>query len=206
MSTKRKMQAKNAESRYSSKSYQPSPYDHLLWGAINKNTEHRHIYTHKDVGQESYASTEVTINATAASNTDGTISQPAGTILKRLEIIPQSTITTAGAAGDDLDFSLGNVVGGGQYLAVQALLDDGGAAVSALKGRILPVIDNFGGQAVNAFNDAPYFGPATSEASTIQATTYTATKRKLHFRFTPLANDLAATGKVTLVAHFVKTY
>ena len=121
MSTKRKLQAKNAESRYSSKSYKPSPYDHLLWGAINKNTEHRSDYSHKDVGQESYASTVVTINATAASNTDGTISQPAGTILKRLEIIPQANITTAGNNGDDLDFSLGNVAGGAQFLAAKAL-------------------------------------------------------------------------------------
>ena len=112
----------------------------------------------------------------------------------------------AGNNGDDLDFSLGNVAGGAQFLAAKALLDDGGAAVSALKGRILPVIDNFAGQAANAFANAPYFGPATSEASPIVATTYTATKRNLHFRFTPLATNLAATGKVTLVAHFVKTY
>jgi len=38
MSTKRKQQAKNYNSAYSSARSKPSPLDHLLWGSINLNT------------------------------------------------------------------------------------------------------------------------------------------------------------------------
>tara|TARA_B100000795_G_scaffold269022_1_gene257256 strand:+ start:21 stop:665 length:645 start_codon:yes stop_codon:yes gene_type:complete len=214
MSTKRKQQAKNYNSAYSSARSKPSPLDHLLWGAINLNTNKRNDLVNVNsnggidsvVGQDSYVAIEVTIPVTFNINTDGIIAQPAGSVLRKLEIIPQVAITTAGAAGNDLDFSLGTTVGGVDLLAASALLNDGGAAVTAPKGRPLPVIDNYAGQAANYFATAPYFGPATTEASAILATTYSATARNLHFRFTPLAANLTASGKVTVIARFTKTY
>ena len=47
-------------------------------------------------------------------------------------------------------------------------------------------------------------GTATSEASPVVGALYSATARDVHFRFTPLANDLAATGIVDVVCTFVK--
>ena len=47
-------------------------------------------------------------------------------------------------------------------------------------------------------------GTSGDEASPVVGALYSATARDVHFRFTPLANDLAATGIVDVVCTFVK--
>lgn len=155
-------------------------------------------------GLKSYIVTDTaTVTATAAANTDLTVQQPANTTIKNLYVIPQGTFTTNGVSGDDLDIDVGTgeTAGGGQIIDQKALLDDGGAAVTMAKGDVLAVINNFAGAASNAFVD---IGPATSEAMTIvDGTLGTADARQINIRFTPLANDLAATSTVKVVVEFV---
>jgi len=55
-----------------------------------------------------------TIAVTAAANTDVSFTQPADTIVRNLIAIPAGPIVTAGASGDDVDFSLGTSSGGAQ--------------------------------------------------------------------------------------------
>ena len=141
------------------------------------------------------------ITITAAANSDGTVAQPAGTTLMSVILSPQSVITTAGNSGDDLDFSMGTAAGGAQLLAAKAILDDGGAAVSMAAGASYEVISGGVGQAANAFAG---LGTATSEASPVVGALYSAAARDVHFRFTPLANNLAATGTVDVICTFVK--
>ena len=142
------------------------------------------------------------ITITAAANSDGTVAQPAGTTLMSVILSPQTVITTAGASGDDLDFSMGTAAGGAQILAAKAILDDGGAAVSLAAGGAYEVISGGVGQAANAFVG---LGTATSEASPVVGALYSAAARDVHFRFTPLVSDLAATGTVDVICTFVKT-
>tara|TARA_Y100000593_G_scaffold29963_1_gene59366 strand:- start:567 stop:1106 length:540 start_codon:yes stop_codon:yes gene_type:complete len=144
----------------------------------------------------------VAITITATANSDGTVAQPAGTTLMSVIISPQTIITTAGNSGDDLDFSMGTSAGGAQILAAKAILDDGGAAVSLAAGGAYEVISSGLGQAANAFVG---LGTATSEASPVVGALYSAAARDVHFRFTPLANNLAVTGTVDVICTFVKT-
>ena len=149
----------------------------------------------------SVVSDRVSITITAAANTDGTLAQPAGTWLSDLIIVPHDTITTAGASGDDLDFSFGTSAGGTRLLggAAKALLDDGGAAVSLA--APVYMIDRGAGKGANAHVGS---GIATSEASAVQATLYSAAARTLHARITPLANNLAtAATTVTYLVQFL---
>ena len=133
-------------------------------------------------------------------HTNATLTQPAGTSIKELILIPQAIITTGSGGTAELDFSFGSTDGGGQFLAAKAILD--GAGVSAPVNHPLYVMDAGKStmNAVNAFADVI----ATSEASALVATTYSAASRLLYFRFTPIAADLAATGAVKIIAIFQK--
>ena len=150
----------------------------------------------------SITATTASITATATNNTDTDIGdQPAGTVIKDFIVIPQSALTTAGSSGDDLDISIGTASGGGQILATKALLDDGGSAVTAAANVPLYIIENSVGAAAQKFATNGT-GPATSEAMTPAATLYSSAARDLFVRFTPLANDLSATGAVKIIVVF----
>ena len=150
-----------------------------------------------------------TIAVTAAANTDASFTQPADTIIRNLIAIPAGNIVTAGASGDDVDFSLGTSSGGAQLIATEAILDDGGSAVTWTANAPLYLIQNSHGHAANAFLGTAVAagvvgGPATSEAIAIAATLYTASSRTLYTRLTPLANDLAtAATTVTYLVQFL---
>ena len=150
-----------------------------------------------------------TIAVTAAANTDASFTQPADTIIRNLIAIPAGNIVTAGASGDDVDFSLGTSSGGAQLIATEAILDDGGSAVTWTANAPLYIIQNSHGHAANAFLGTAVAagvvgGPATSEAIAIAATLYTASSRTLYTRLTPLANDLAtAATTVTYLVQFL---
>ena len=58
------------------------------------------------------------------------ISQPAGTYLWNVTFIPAGNLVTAGGSGNDLDFEIGTAASGGEIVALTALLDDGGSAVT----------------------------------------------------------------------------
>lgn len=145
----------------------------------------------------------VAVTATAAANSDLKLgTQPANSSILNLYVIPQDTFTTAGSSGDDLDFNLGTAAGGGQIIDQKALMDDGGAAVNAKEGQVLAIIDNGRPAAANAFSND---GPATSELMALAShgILHTDTARDLHVRFTPLANNLAATGSMMVVCEFL---
>ena len=143
-----------------------------------------------------------TIAVTADATYDVTLTQPADTIIRNLIAIPAGNIVTAGASGDDVDFDLGTAAGGGQIIDEEAILDDGGSAVTWTANVPLYIIQNSHGHAANAFvgtgvTAGVYGGPATSEAIVIASTLYSATARSIYARLKPLANDLA-TGATTV--------
>jgi|TARA_R110002020_G_scaffold42186_1_gene123908 hypothetical protein len=150
-----------------------------------------------------------TIAVTAAANTDASFTQPADTIIRNLIAVPAGNIVTAGASGDDVDFSLGTSSGGTQIIATEAILDDGGSAVTWTANAPLYLIQNSHGHAANQFVSTATTagvvgGPATSEAIVIAATLYTASARTLYTRLTPLANNLAtAATTVTYLVEFL---
>ena len=122
------------------------------------------------------------------------IEQPAGTVLKDVIFIPAGDIVTAGASGDDLDFEIGTAASGGQIVALTALLDDGGSAVTWSGNVPLWVIENSHGHAANHFATAgigPLGGPATSEAIVVAGALYSASARDLHVNFRANTHDLA---------------
>lgn len=146
----------------------------------------------------------VAINATAAANSRGTVIQPGNSFVSDVMVVFESVITTAGNSGDDLDFSMGTAAGGEELIVAKALLDDGGSAVTAPKDIPLRVIAGGVGALANAH--AP-LGLATSEAFTLVAGSLvnsSADVRTLHFEFTPLANNLAATGNAKVIVNFRK--
>ena len=150
-----------------------------------------------------------TIAVTASANTDASFTQPADTIIRNLIAVPAGNIVTAGASGDDVDFSLGTSSGGTQIVATEAILDDGGSAVTWTANAPLYLIQNSHGHAANQFVSTATTagvvgGPATSEAIVIAATLYTASARTLYTRLTPLANNLAtAATTVTYLVEFL---
>jgi len=150
-----------------------------------------------------------TIAVTAAANTDASFTQPADTIIRNLIAVPAGNIVTAGASGDDVDFSLGTSSGGTQIIATEAILDDGGSAVTWAANAPLYLIQDSHGHAANQFvttatTAGVVGGPATSEAIVIAATLYTASSRTLYTRLTPLANDLGtAATTVTYLVEFL---
>ena len=150
-----------------------------------------------------------TIAVTAAANTDASFTQPADTIIRNLIAVPAGNIVTAGASGDDVDFSLGTSSGGTQIVATEAILDDGGSAVTWTANAPLYLIQDSHGHAANQFVSTATTagvvgGPATSEAIVIASTLYSASSRTLYTRLTPLANNLAtAATTVTYLVEFL---
>ena len=152
--------------------------------------------------------TTATIAVTDDTNTDVSFTQPAGTIIRNLIAIPAGNIVTGGASGNDVDFSLGTAAGGGQIIATEAILDDGGSAVTWAAKAPLYLIKDSHGHGANAFVTTSVTagvvgGPATSEAIVIASTLYSAADRTLHARLTPIGADLAtAATTVKYVVQF----
>ena len=150
-----------------------------------------------------------TIAVTDDTNTDVSFTQPADTILRNLIAIPAGNIVTAGCSGNDVDFSLGTSSGGAQLVATEAILDDGGSAVTWTANAPLYLIQDSHGHGANAFvgtgvSAGVVGGPATSEAIVIAATLYSASARTLHARLTPIGADLAtAATTVTFLVEFL---
>ena len=117
------------------------------------------------------STTTGTIAVTDDTNTDVSFTQPADTIIRSLIAIPAGNIVTAGGSGNDVDFSLGTSSGGTQIIATEAILDDGGSAVTWSANAPLYIIQNSHGHAANQFVSTSTTagvvgGPATSEAIT----------------------------------------
>ena len=151
--------------------------------------------------------TTATIAVTDDTNTDVSFVQPAGTIIRNLIAIPAGNIVTGGSSGNDVDFSLGTAAGGGQIIATEAILDDGGSAVTWAAKAPLYLIQNSHGHAANQFVSTATTagvvgGPATSEAIVIASTLYSAAARTLHARLTPIGTDLATAA--TTVKYIVQ--
>ena len=150
-----------------------------------------------------------TIAVTDDTNTDVSFTQPADTIIRNLIAIPAGNIVTGGSSGNDVDFSLGTAAGGGQIIATEAILDDGGSAVTWTANAPLYIIQNSHGHGANAFVGTSVTagvvgGPATSEAIVIASTLYTDAARTLHARLTPIGADLAtAATTVTYLVEFL---
>jgi len=150
-----------------------------------------------------------TIAVTDDTNTDVSFTQPADTIIRNLIAIPAGNIVTAGGSGNDVDFSLGTSSGGTQIIATEAILDDGGSAVTWSANAPLYIIQNSHGHAANQFVSTATTagvvgGPATSEAIVIAGTLYTASARTLYGRLTPIGADLAtAATTVTFLVEFL---
>jgi hypothetical protein len=184
------------------------------------------VYNIKDTGRNSARTTDVrniaeniltsmtsvttgTIAVTDDTHTDVSFTQPADTIIRNLIAIPAGNIVTGGSSGNDLDFSLGTAAGGGQLIATEAILDDGGSAVTWTANAPLYIIQNSHGHGANAFvgtgvTAGVVGGPATSEAIVIAATLYSAAARTLHARLTPIGADLAtAATTVTYLIEFL---
>ncbi len=152
--------------------------------------------------------TTATIAVTDDTNTDVSFTQPAGTIIRNLIAIPAGNIVTGGSSGNDVDFSLGTASGGGQLIATEAILDDGGSAVTWAANAPLYLIQDSHGHGANAFVSTSVTagvvgGPATSEAIVIAASLYSAADRTLYARLTPIGADLAtAATTVKFVIQF----
>lgn len=150
-----------------------------------------------------------TIAVTDDTNTDASFTQPADTIIRNLIAVPAGNIVTGGSSGNDVDFSLGTSSGGTQIIATEAILDDGGSAVTWTANAPLYIIQNSHGHAANQFVSTSTTagvvgGPATSEAIVIAATLYTASERTLYTRLTPIGADLAtAATTVTYLVEFL---
>ena len=155
------------------------------------------------------STTTGTIAVTDDTNTDVSFTQPADTIIRSLIAIPAGNIVTAGGSGNDVDFSLGTSSGGTQIIATEAILDDGGSAVTWSANAPLYIIQNSHGHAAYQFVSTSTTagvvgGPATSEAIVIAATLYTASARTLYARLTPIGADLAtAATTVTFLVEFL---
>ena len=152
--------------------------------------------------------TTATIAVTDDTNTDVSFTQPGGTIIRNLIAIPAGNIVTGGSSGNDVDFSLGTAAGGGQIIATEAILDDGGSAVTWAANAPLYLIQNSHGHGANAFVSTSVTagvvgGPATSEAIVIASTLYSAADRTLYARLTPIGADLAtAATTVKFIVQF----
>ena len=184
------------------------------------------VYSIKDTGRNSASTADVrdmasniltsmtsattgTIAVTHSQNVDVSFTQPADTIIRNLIAIPAGNIVTAGNSGDAVDFDLGTSAGGGQIIDEEAILDDGGSAVTWTANAPLYIIQNSHGHAANAFVSTSVTagvvgGPATSEAIVIASTLYTASARTLHARLKALNTNLAtAATTVTYLVEFL---
>ena len=155
------------------------------------------------------STTTGTIAVTDDTNTDVTFTQPADTIIRNIIAVPAGNIVTAGGSGNDVDFSLGTSSGGTQIVATEAILDDGGSAVTWTANAPLYLVQDSHGHAANQFVSTATTagvvgGPATSEAIVIAATLYSASARTLYMRLTPVGADLAtAATTVTFLIEFL---
>ena len=139
-----------------------------------------------------------TIAVTKNTNNAVSVSQPAGTYVKELICIPAGNIVTAGSSGNDFDVSIGTDANGEQILALKALLDDGGSAVTWAANTPLQLIHNGKGAGAQHFATIPG-GPATNEALDLSATTYSASARTLHLNFkAPNSGADLATAATTI--------
>lgn len=137
-----------------------------------------------------------TIAVTKDTNNAVSVSQPAGTYVKDLILIPAGNIVTAGSSGDDFDVSIGTSAAGVQVMGLKALLDDGGSAVTMAANVPIHLIANGIPAGANAFAT---LGLATNEAMTLTATTYSATARTLHLNFkAPDSGSDLATAATTI--------
>ena len=129
------------------------------------------------------------------------ISQPAGTYLWNVTMIPAGNIVTAGASGDDLDFEIGTSASGGQIVALTALLDDGGSALTWTANFPISPILNGAGRDANYLSgtEGAAAGIATSEATAFAATGYSAAARDLHVNFRANTNNLATAATTVKV-------
>ena len=131
------------------------------------------------------------------------ISQPAGTIIKDVILIPAGNIVTAGNNGDDLDMEIGTAASGGQLVALSALLDDGGSALTWAANYPMYIIENGRGNAADSFTG---LGITTTEAVAWAATSYSAAARDIHVNFRANTNNLATaatTIKVIITFQYV---
>ena len=155
------------------------------------------------------SATTGTIAVTHSQNVDVSFTQPADTIIRNLIAIPAGNIVTAGNSGDDVDFDLGTSAGGGQLIDEEAILDDGGSAVTWSANAPLYIIQNSHGHGANAFVSTSTTagvvgGPATSEAIAIAASLYSSSARTLHIRLKALNTNLAtAATTVTYLIEFL---
>jgi hypothetical protein len=160
--------------------------------------------------QEAKTATSATIAVTHSTDyAVPAIEQPAGTFLKDVIFINAGDIVTNGSSGNDFDFEIGTAASGGQIVALTALLDDGGSAVTWSANVPLYVIANGEGVAANQFATTgvgPLGGPATTEAIALAGATYSAAARDLHVNFRPHTGNLttaATTIKVIMVFQYV---
>ena len=148
----------------------------------------------------STTTTTASITVTAGAHTDTAIgSQPAGTVIRDVILIPQGAITNGNNGSDELDVSIGTASGGAQIKAAGALLD--GADVTMAANVPLYLFENGIGGGTNKFAQNGT-GPATSEAITFAATPHSETARDLFIRFTPINQNLAATAAVKVIIVF----
>ncbi len=147
--------------------------------------------------------TSGTIAVTKDTDNVVSISQPAGTYLKDLIVIPAGNIVTAGNSGDDLDVEVGSTSSGGEIFALSAILDDGGGAVTWRANVPLHLVCDGQPSLANAFATL-YGGPATSEALKVgTAVSYSASARTLYVNFRANTHDLAtAATTIKVVAIF----
>ena len=148
--------------------------------------------------QSEMVSTGTTGTIAVTKNTDNavSVSQPAGTYVKDLILIPAGNIVTGGSSGDDFDVSIGTSAAGVQIMGLKALLDDGGSAVTMAANVPIHLIANGIPAGANAFAT---LGLATNEAMTLTATTYSATARTLHLNFkAPNSGSDLATAATTI--------
>ena len=154
------------------------------------------------------------IKCVKCGHTIGTL--PANTRIKNLMITSSSIITTAGADGDDLDFSLGVSGNFDQIITPKAIADDGGSAVTISANTTYFLIKDFlcTGQDLLDATGATATGvagtnPATSEAIAIESgAAVNAADRALTARLTPLSNNLAAgdTANITIVIEYISAF
>jgi hypothetical protein len=163
--------------------------------------------------QEIISKTAVSATIAVTKDTDyavPAIEQPAGTFLKDVIFLNAGNIVTAGASGDDLDFEIGTAASGGQIVALTALLDDGGSAVTWTANTPLFVVRDGMGLAANQFATTgvgPKGGPATTEAIVLAGATYSSAARDLHVNFRANTHNLAtAATTVRVIMNFMKVY
>ena len=154
-----------------------------------------------------------TVPVTADTNTDITLGVlPANTRIKNLFFMFNSTVTTAAAANDDLDFSLGIAGTPGSLIDQRAIAQNAGAAVTITADTYYYLVKDGVGADADALDTtgATPTGAATSDPQTNQlieiSNGVSTSDRTLVARFTPKNNDLAASGKVTVLLEYESDY